>query len=68
MLFLSFRSFNTLSLGSGKPNCVLGFSANRVWLVSRFYNFVLLHYYKTRAFSIPTINTMRLCVVVAEWS
>ena len=29
---------------------VLGFSANRVWLVSRFYIFILLHYYKARAF------------------
>ena len=30
--------------------------------------FILLHYYKTRVFSIPTINTIRLCVVVSEWS
>ena len=43
--------------------CVLGFSANRVWLVSRFYIFILLHYYKMQQFSIPTINTMRLCVL-----
>ena len=56
MLFHSIRSSNTLSLGSGKLNCVLGFSANRVWLVSRFYIVILLHYYKERAFSIPTIN------------
>ena len=40
--------------------CVLGFSANRVWLVSRFYNFYVifcLHYYKERAFSIPTVQS-----------
>ena len=37
---------------------------NMVWLVSRFYIFILLHYYKARAFSIPMINTMRLCLVV----
>ena len=48
--------------------CVVGFSANKVWLVSYFYNFILLHYYKVQAFSISTINTMTLCVVVAEWS
>ena len=36
------RSSNTLSLGSGKPNSVLGFSAKRVWLVTRFYIFILL--------------------------
>ena len=40
----------------------IGFSANRVWLVSRFYICILLHYYKARAFSIRTINTMRLCL------
>ena len=38
--------------------CVLGFSANRVWLVSRFYIIILLHYYKAQAFSIPMINTL----------
>ena len=38
----SIRSSNTLSLRSGKPNCVLGFSANRMWLVSRF--FIFLYY------------------------
>ena len=43
--------------------CVLWFSANRMWLVNRFYIFILLHYYKARAFSIPTINNMRLCVL-----
>ena len=36
--------------------CALGFSANRVWLVSRFYIFTI--YYKVRTFSIPTINTI----------
>ena len=40
MLFHSVRSFNTLSLGSGKPNCVLGFSPIRVWLVNHFYIFI----------------------------
>ena len=60
LLFHSIRSSNILSLWSDKPTCVLGFSANRVWLVTHFYIFILLHYCKTRAFSIPTINTMRL--------
>ena len=35
------RSSNTLSLGSGKTNCVLGFSANRVWLVVVIYLYVI---------------------------
>ena len=39
--------------------CVLGFSANRVWLVSRLYIFTI--YYKARTFSIPTINTIEVC-------
>ena len=47
-----------------RQGSVLGFSANRVWLVSRFYICISLHYYKTRAFSIPTINTLRLCVLL----
>ena len=42
--------------------CVLGFTAHRVWLVSRFYMFILLHYYKAWEFSIPMINTMWFCV------
>ena len=39
-----------------RQGSVLGFSANRVWLVSRLYIFyiIFLHYYKARAFSIPT--------------
>ena len=49
-------------------NCVVEFSANTVWLVSCSYFFILLHYYKAQAFSIPTIDNMKLCVVVAEWS
>ena len=47
--------------------CVLGFSANRVWLVNHLYIFLyyfVLHYYKACAFSIPTINTTRLCVLL----
>ena len=44
--------------------CVLGFSANRVWLVSRFYIFTT--YYKVRTFSIPTSNTIGLCELL--WS
>ena len=40
-----------------RQESVLGFSANRVWLVSRFYIFILSHYYKTRAFSIPTVQS-----------
>ena len=64
MLFHSIRSSNTLSLGSGKPNCVLGFSVNRVWLASRFYTFILLHYYEARALLISTINTVILCVLL----
>ena len=42
MLFHSIRSSKTLSYGSGKPNCVLGFSPNRVWLVTRFCSFLFL--------------------------
>ena len=44
MLFHSVRSSNTLSLGLGKPNCVLEFNANRMWLVTRFYICISLHY------------------------
>ena len=40
---------------------VLGFSANRVWLVTRFN--VFFHIYVTPAFSISTINTIGLCVL-----
>ena len=42
--------------------CVLGFSANRVWLVNRFY--ISTNYYKARTFSIPTINTVALYEVL----
>ena len=34
------HSSKTLSQGSGKPNCVLVFSVNRVWLVTLFYVFL----------------------------
>ena len=42
-----------------RQGSVLGFSANRVWLVSRFYNiiYIFLHYYKARSFSIPTVQS-----------
>ena len=36
--------------------CVLEFSANRVWLVSHLV-YYFLHYYKARAFSIPTVQS-----------
>ena len=39
--------------------CVLGFSSNSVWLVSRFYIFTI--YYKVLKFSIPMTNTIGLC-------
>ena len=42
LLFHSIRSSNTLSLGFREPNCVIGFSADRVWLVTRFYIFIFL--------------------------
>ena len=42
MLFHSIRSSNTLLIGLGKPNGVLGFSANSAWLVSRLYIFLSL--------------------------
>ena len=40
-------------------SCDLGFSANRMWLVSRLYIFYILflHYYKARAFSIQTVQS-----------
>ena len=45
MLFHSIRSSNALSLGSDKPNCILRFSANRVWLVSRLVVYMFIYFY-----------------------
>ena len=42
ILFYSIPSSKTLSLGSGKPNCV--FSANRVWFVTRFHLLIRSQY------------------------
>ena len=39
-----------------RQGSVLGFSANRVWLVSRFY--ISTIYYKAEMLSIPPINTI----------
>ena len=64
MLFHSIRSLNTLSYGSIKPNCVLGFSANRMWLFTRFYVFLFI-----RNASVINNNDQHnwiMCVVVAE--
>ena len=44
LLFHSISLSNTLSLGSGKPHCVLGLSANRMWLFTRQAKCNALHF------------------------
>ena len=67
MLSHSIRSSNTLSLGSGKPNCdiwvSLGLGVAIVIFLMKFSIIILLQSV-LKAFSIPTINKLRLCMLL----
>ena len=62
MLPHSIRSSNTLSLGSGKPNCdirvMLRVRCSRSYISDQIFNYYFTT--KARAFSIPMINTLRI--------